>query len=227
MSDTYIQNVAHNVDDIDQPVELEGVRLDWSQSRFVKTDNGSYNLRTAPATSEFWRVWERNKMALKSVGISCKPLPEVVSEKIPQGHSHSHQPKNWEVQWWIDVSDLDDITPENDICIPEDKSYTLCEVIDLVQQTLDKIGKKSEHEELQYSSTDVYWLLYDMLRYINQNVSGVFVLGQIQKDTYRVKYMAEDFSKQKSSRKLKKEVNQTARYLEELTGRKPSWGDKE
>lgn len=223
MSDIYTRNVA----DIDQPADLEGVQLDWSRPKFIETDNGSYNLRTAPATSEFWEVWNRNKMALKAAGISCKPLSEVVSEKIPLGHSGSHQRKEWMVEWRIDVSGLDDITPENDICIPEDKSYTLSEVIDLVQQTLDKIGKKSEHEELQYSSTEVYWLLYDMLRYINQNVSGVFVLGQIQKDTYRVKYMAEDFSKQRSSRKLKKEVNQTARYLEELTGRKPSWGDKE
>lgn len=221
MSDTYIQNVADIVADIDQPAELEGVQLDWSRARFVETVNGSYNLRTAPATSEFWEVWNRNKVALKAAGISCK------SDKNYPSHSGSHQPKDWMVEWWIDVSGLDYITPENDIYIPEDQSYTLSEVIDLVRQTLDKIREKSEHDEFEYSSTDVYWLLYDMLRYINRNVSGVFVLGQIQKDTYRVKYMAEDFSQQRSSRKLKKEVNRTARYLEELTGRKPSWGDKE
>ena len=221
MSETYTQNVARIIADIDQPAELEGVQLDWSQSKFIETSNGSYNLRTAPATSEFWEVWNRNKVALKAAGISCKDDQNYLR------HSGSHQPKNWMVEWWIDVSGLDYITPENDICIPEDKSYPLSEVIDLVQQTLDKIREKSEHDALQYSSMDVYWLLYDMLRYINQNVSGVFVLGQIQKDTYRVKYMAEDFSKQRSSRKLKKEVNRTARYLEELTGRKPSWGDKE
>ena len=152
MSDTYAQNVAKIVADIDQPAELEGVQLNWSRSRFIETSNGSYNIRTAPATSEFWEVWKRNKMALKAAGISCK------NEENYLGPSGSHHPKNWTVEWWIDVSGLDYITPENDICIPEDQSYTLGEVIDLVQQTLDKIREKSQYDELQYSSTDVYWL---------------------------------------------------------------------
>ncbi len=206
MSDADIQNVA----DIDQPAELEGVRLNWGPPEFVETRNCSYYLRTAIATSEFWEVWKQNKAALKAAGISC--------DRQPEGQ--------WEVKWWIDVSGLTSITPGNDICIPEDKSYTLGEVIDLVQQTLDKVKEQPQHSELQYSSVDVYWLLYDMLRYVNQNVSGLFVLGQIKKDTYRVKHMSEDFAKQRSSRKLKAEVNRTARYLEELTGRRPPWGDK-
>ena len=120
-----------------------------------------------------------------------------------------------------------DVTPADDIHIPEDESYTLSEVIDLVQQTLDKVREQTQHNELQYSSRDVYFLLYDMLRYVSQNVSGVFVLRQIQKDTYQVKYMVEDFVQQRSGRKLKAEVNRTASYLEELTGRRPSWGKEE
>ncbi|MCY3551467.1 MAG: hypothetical protein OXH39_13485 [Candidatus Poribacteria bacterium] len=250
MSDAYIHipDVAH----IDQPAELEGIRLNWGPSIFRKTRQGPRDLRAAPATPEFWEVWKRNKEALKTAGISCT-----------RGESG-----DWWVEWWIDVSgdrtdvtpvdgipedesyalssdyltpvddidipedesytrSSDHITPADDIDIPEDESYTLSEVIDLVQRTLDKVKEHAQHNELQYWSKDVYFLLYDMLRYVNQNVSGVFVLRQIQKDTYRVKYMAEDFSKQRSSRKLKEEVNQTARYLEELTGRKRSWGDKE
>ncbi|MDE0467351.1 MAG: hypothetical protein OYL97_09850 [Candidatus Poribacteria bacterium] len=229
MSDAYIHipDVAH----IDQPAELEGIRLNWGPSIFRKTRQGPRDLRAAPATPEFWEVWKRNKEALKTAGISCT----------------RDESGDWWVEWWIDVSgdrtdvtpvddipedesyalSSDHITPVDDIDIPEDESYTLGEVIDLVQRTLDKVKEHAQHNELQYWSKDVYFLLYDMLRYVNQNVSGVFVLRQIQKDTYRVKYMAEDFSKQRSSRKLKEEVNQTARYLEELTGRKPSWGDKE
>jgi hypothetical protein len=115
----------------------------------------------------------------------------------------------------------------NDIHITEEKAYTLSEVIDLVKQTLDRVSEKSAHNELRYSSTDVYWLLHDMLRYVNRNVPGEFILLQTQKGIYRVTYAEEDSAKQKSDRKLKKEVNRTARYLEELTGRKPSWGDKE
>ncbi len=115
----------------------------------------------------------------------------------------------------------------NDIQITEDKTYTLSEVIDFVKQTLDRVSEKSAHDPLRYSSTDVYWLLHDMLRYVNRNISGEFILLQTQKGIYRVTYAAEDSVKQKSSRKLNAEVNRTARYLEELTGRKPSWGEKE
>ncbi len=116
----------------------------------------------------------------------------------------------------------------NDVHVKDDKFYSLSEVIDAVKQTLDLVSKQSnKHNDLRYSSTDVYWLLYDMLRYINRNVPGEFSLIQTQKGVYRVRYTAEDKAKQRSSGKLKAEVNRTARYLEELTGRKPSWGDKE
>ena len=115
----------------------------------------------------------------------------------------------------------------NDIHVPGDKSYTLSEVIDAVKQTLDNVSEQSVQNKLRYSSTDLYWLLHDMLRYVNHNVPGEFVLYQIKKGVYRVRYAAEDSAKQSSSRKLKAEVNRTASYLEELTGRRPSWGEEE
>lgn len=114
----------------------------------------------------------------------------------------------------------------NDVRVPEAKFYTLSEVIDAVKKTLDLVSEQSKQNELRYSSTDVYWLLHDMLQYVNRNVPGEFALRQTKKGAYRVRYMAEDTAKQKSSRKLKAEVNRTARYLEELTGRRPPWGDK-
>ena len=115
----------------------------------------------------------------------------------------------------------------NHIRVPEDKTYSLSEVINLVKQTLDSVSEKSERNPLQYTSTDVYWLLHDMLVYVNRNIPGEFTLLQTQKGTYRVTYAAEDSAKQRSNRKLKAEVNRTAKYLEELTGRKPPWGEKE
>ena len=115
----------------------------------------------------------------------------------------------------------------DDIHVSEDKSYTLSEVIDAVKQTLDAVSEQSMQNKLRYSSTDLYWLLHDMLRYVNRNVPGEFILQQIKKDVYRVEYTAEDSAKQRSRRKLKAEVSRTASYLEELTGRRPSWGEKE
>ena len=115
----------------------------------------------------------------------------------------------------------------DDIHVSEDKSYTLGEVIDAVKQTLDAVSEQSAENKLRYTSTDLYWLLHDMLRYVNRNVPGEFVLYQTSKGVYRVRYAAEDSAKRSSSRKLKAEVNRTASYLEELTGRRPSWGEKE
>ncbi|MYC74544.1 hypothetical protein F4X10_02065 [Candidatus Poribacteria bacterium] len=111
--------------------------------------------------------------------------------------------------------------------ITEGKVYTLSEVIDFVKQTLDRVGEKSTRDPLRYSSVDVYWLLCDMLRYVNRNISGEFILKQTEKDTYRVAYTTEDSAKQRSDKKLKAEINRTAKYLKKLTGRKPSWGDRE
>ena len=195
MSDTYIQDVT----DIDQPAELEGVRLNWGPSEFVQTHSGPRALRTAPATPEFWGVWKRNEEALKTAGISCS----------------RQSSGDWRVEWW------------NDICIYENKSYTLSEVIEAVKQTLDAVSVHSVENKLRYSSTDLYWLLHDMLRYINQNVLGEYFLHPLKKDTYQVRHNAEDTAKRKSSGKLKAEVNRTAKYLEELTGRRPSWGEEE
>ena len=73
-----------------------------------------------------------------------------------------------------------------DIHVSEDKSYALSEVIDAVKQTLDAVSEQSVQNKLRYSSTDLYWLLHDMLRYVNQNVPGEFVLYQTKKGVYRV-----------------------------------------
>ena len=194
MSDTY-QDAAH----IDQPAELEGIRLNWSPSEFVQTPSGPRARRTAPATPEFWGVWKRNGEALETAGISCS--------RQPSG--------DWQVEWW------------HDIRISENKSYTLSEVIEAVKQTLDAVSAHSAENKLRYSSTDLYWLLHDMLRYINQNIPGEYVLHPIKKDTYQVRHNAEDSARRSSSRKLKAEVNRTAKYLAELTGRHPTWGKDE
>lgn len=112
----------------------------------------------------------------------------------------------------------------SNIHVPEDKTYTLSEVIDAVKLTLDGVSEHSEHNQLRYTSKDVYWLLHDMLRYVNRNVPGEFSLQQIRKDVYRVKYATEDAAKRQSNEKVKAELNRTADYLEELTGKRPSWG---
>lgn len=110
------------------------------------------------------------------------------------------------------------------INLDKDKSYTLAEVVEFVQKTLDAVKEKSDHCDFQYTPTDVYWLLHDMLTYVNKNVTGEFALRRLDKGTYRVQYRTEEVQKQRASRKLEDEVRQTAEYLEKLTGRRPPWG---
>lgn len=111
-----------------------------------------------------------------------------------------------------------------DIQLPENKSWTLAEVVEVVQQTLDAVGKEAAQNELRYSPEDVYWLLHDMLRYVNRNVPGEYALRRLANGTYRVTYSAEATSRKQARRKLKADVRKTANYLEELTGRRPPWG---
>lgn len=112
----------------------------------------------------------------------------------------------------------------NQIKLEENKDYTLAEVVELVQKTLDGVKDKSDKSELQYSTTDVYWLLHDMLLYVNRNVLGEFSLRQKEKNSYRVAYTSEEYGQQKAGKQLKSQVQQTAEYLENLTGRRPPWG---
>ena len=111
----------------------------------------------------------------------------------------------------------------DDIQITDGETYTLSEVIEFVKQTLDRVSEKSTENPLRYSSTDVYWLLYDMIRYVNRNVPGEFILLQTQKGTYRMTYNDEDTARREARRKLRAEANRTARYLKELTGKEPLW----
>lgn len=112
----------------------------------------------------------------------------------------------------------------DDIVLTEDKTYTLAEVVAAVKQTLDTVSNESGQNTLRYSAEDVYWLLHDMLRYVNRNIHGEFELWQTKKGTYRVTYRNEEIGQRDAGRKLKAEVRQTADYLAELTGRRPPWG---
>ncbi len=112
----------------------------------------------------------------------------------------------------------------NQIKLDENKTYTLAEVVEKVQKTLDSVKENSEYCNLQYSPTDVYWLLHDMLVYVNRNVPGEFALRRLDKGSYRVQYRTDEAHKLRASRKLKNELKQTADYLEKLTGRRPTWG---
>ena len=112
----------------------------------------------------------------------------------------------------------------NHINLEENKAYTLAEVVDIVQDTLEAVKENSEHCHLQFSPTDIYWLLHNMLSYVNRNVPGEFALRRNYKGSYRVKYRTEEAEKIRAKKKIKEELKKSADYLEKLTGNRPTWG---
>lgn len=106
----------------------------------------------------------------------------------------------------------------------ENKAYTLAEVVQIVQDTLDAVKDNSKYCELQFSPVDIYWLLHNMLSYVNRNVPGEFALRRNYKGSYRVRYRTEESEKIRTSKKIKEDLKKSADYLEKLTGNRPSWG---
>lgn len=110
------------------------------------------------------------------------------------------------------------------INLEDNKAYTLAEVVDAVQKTLEVVKDNAEYCNLQFSPTDIYWLLHDMISYINRNVPGEFALRRNSKGSYRVRYRTEKAEKIRATKKIKEDLIKSADYLEELTGNRPSWG---
>ena len=112
----------------------------------------------------------------------------------------------------------------NHFNLEENKAYTLDEVVDIVQNTLEAIKDSSKYCDLQFSPTDIYWLLHDMISYINRNVPGEFALRRNYKGSYRVQYRTEEAEKIRAKKKIKEGLKKTADNLEKLTGNRPNWG---
>ncbi len=112
----------------------------------------------------------------------------------------------------------------NHIKLEENRTYTLAEVVEFVQKTLNSVKDNSQYCQLRFSPSDVYWLIRNMLSYVNRNVPGEYALRPLEKGTYRVRYRTDEVQKLKAAKQLKNDVKKTADYLEKLTGRRPKWG---
>jgi hypothetical protein len=108
--------------------------------------------------------------------------------------------------------------------LDDNRTYTAEEVAEKVKQVVDFIGKQAEDNPLRYSYWDVYYLLHDLLRYVNRNMEGKFFLKRLKKGSWRVDYLTEADARRKDREKHKRELRQTADLLEELTDRRPPWG---
>lgn len=110
------------------------------------------------------------------------------------------------------------------INLEENKAYTLAEVVEIVQNTLESVKENAKYCEMQFSPGDIYWLLRNLLTYVNRNVPGEFALRRNSKGSYRVRYRTEELEKIRAAKKVKEDLRKSADYLEELTGNRPNWG---
>ena len=95
----------------------------------------------------------------------------------------------------------------------EEKSYTAKEISEVVQQIAGYIGKQSHHNTLSYSASDVYWVIRDLLRYINGRMDGEFVLTAKQKGTWQINYTDQKSGQRRAEEKRRQELRQTTDYL--------------
>ena len=105
----------------------------------------------------------------------------------------------------------------------EDKTYTVAEVSQIIIDILSYTSDQSEFNNLKYSAADVYWVLNDFLRYINNRMEGEFRLQNLKKGTWQVRYENQKKAERLSTQQQEKRKRETANYIEKLTGKRPPW----
>jgi len=105
----------------------------------------------------------------------------------------------------------------------EDKTYTVAEVSQIIIDILSYTSDQSEFNNLKYSAADVYWVLNDLLRYINNRMEGEFRLQNLKKGTWQVRYENQKKAERLSTQQQEKKKRETANYIEKLTGKRPPW----
>ena len=81
----------------------------------------------------------------------------------------------------------------------EDRTYTVAEVSQIIIDILSYTSGQSEFNNLKYSAADVYWVLNDLLRYINNRMEGEFRLQNLKKGTWQVRYENQNKSERLST----------------------------
>lgn len=108
--------------------------------------------------------------------------------------------------------------------LDSDKTHSKHEVIEIVMQSLNFIREQSTQNNLQYASSDVYWVLRNLLDYINRRIDGEFVLKRLRKGAWGIEYTDASIAKRKADERHKKELSRTADYIQQMTNDRPSRG---
>lgn len=79
-------------------------------------------------------------------------------------------------------------------------------------------------EDKQYSPREVYEWMATMLTYVNRHIDGEFVLAYARKNNWLIRYDEEKAVKKRARENADKEIQSTADYIQQLTGKRPNWG---
>ena len=110
------------------------------------------------------------------------------------------------------------------ITLEPNKRYTAIEVCEIVIEILEDIRRYVWINEKKFSPTDLYWIIVDVLRYVNNIMDGEFKIRSTKKDTWEVIYIDEKTAKRRAKEEAKRQMKKAAEYIEEATGTRPKWG---
>ena len=97
----------------------------------------------------------------------------------------------------------------------EEKSYTAAEVGEVAGQVVEYISQQSNRSSLTYSSSDVYWVIRDLLKYANGRMQGEFVLTAKKKGEWQIHYRDQKSGIERAKRKRQIEIEKTEEYLKQ------------
>lgn len=103
-----------------------------------------------------------------------------------------------------------------------DKHYTAKEAVELARLALDFIGEQGADSDLRYAASDVYWILRNLLDYVNRQAGGEFTLKRLRKGSWGLEYNAKTAAKRKADDAARRELKRTQEYLEQLKTRRSS-----
>ena len=79
-------------------------------------------------------------------------------------------------------------------------------------------------DDKQYTSREVYEWIATVLTYINRQIDGEFALAYVRRGNWMLRYDEEKAVKKRARQKADKEIEATADYIQQLTGKRPDWG---
>ena len=109
------------------------------------------------------------------------------------------------------------------ITLKPNKRYTAIEVCEIVIEILEDTIPYLLLNKREFSPADLYWIITDVLRYVNNMVDGEFKLRSAKKDNWEVVYIDEKTAKRQAKEEAKKQMKRAAKYIETITGNRPKW----